>query len=208
MLIKITLAFSMSLILTSCTSPAIKYDNKNTLSITLNEKIITKGTGSIAYENRVNLSNINIYQKVFVLDSGMIVTYEDAYVSSGYKFSYGVNRTIGIVFPNYSYKLVSMQGNLHFYELSTDTTKIYLIVQNMNAKGLRLVYGMDKNIFKKIQRAVKADKSIKASPRLNTSELKTISDTVARGYIKSDWNMKNIILDTIISKINSGKAIK
>jgi hypothetical protein len=206
MFTKTVLASILCITLTSCTSPKIKYDQQNTLGIVLNEKTIVQASGNLVHKNRVNLSNINIYQKVFVLDSGTAVTYEDVRVSSGYKLTYGINQIIGFVFTDYNYEFVQMQGNLHYYKLHKNNEVLYVILENINKKGLHIIYGISESTFNKLQKAITANESI--NEYTDTPKQKALKANDYSNYIKSNWNTKNIIFDNIVSRVGFKKAMK
>ena len=180
----------------ACTTPHIQ-NNNNILEITMKDKSIVKGSGKILYENRVNLLNINVLQKVYRMDNGSILTYEDAPVSTAYVYSYGMKRTVGIVFPQYSNNLIDIQGNIFFFKLTNEKSTLYMILENINKKRIKFVYGLDQNLFQSIYSSLatgsKVLKNNKSDDSENIQEDKTI-------YIKSRWNNKNIILDGIITK--------
>lgn len=202
---KIVFTTFIAIFFISCSTSNIQYNNKNTLQIITDSKTITKFTAQEVYQNRVNLSNINIYQYALILDSGTLLIYEDIKLTSGYKFTYGINRTIGIAFPNYTYDLLGSKGNMQFYKLSNTKETLYMIVQNLNKRALKVLYGFDKQMFDKIKIAFK-----KRDTFIDTQSVSVISslDTNSSHYIKSSWNVKNIILDNIISKVGSRNAIR
>jgi len=196
------LAF-MLLFFTSCSNPHLSYKNDK-LAINTKDQVIIEGNNISVYKNKINLSNINIYQYVLQLNNGAIVTYERISVSSGYVFSYGVNRVIGNVFNKYDYESVGVQGNIHFFKLVNKKETLYLVVENMNKKGLKMIYGINENIFNEILDALKNEKSIRIENYTNRKN--SIEDYTQ--YIKSNWNMKNLIIDNIITKIGGKKSIK
>lgn len=199
-MMKIILATLLAISFISCSTSNIQYDDKNSLTITTDSQIIVKSRVKKVYENRVNLSNINIYQDVLILDNSTILIYENIRISSGYKFSYGINRIIGIVFSDYTYDLLSSKGNLQFYKLSNNKETLYLIAQNLNKKGLKILYSLDKSMFKKVQQTL-----VNSTTLIETqSKAKSFSsDSNASQCIKSNWSIKNIILDNIIQKVGS-----
>jgi len=171
----------------------------------MQDTIIIKETSVPVYNNQINLSNINIYQNVVQSNNGSIITYESISVSSGYVFSYGVKRIVGNIFNKYNYESVAMQGNIHFFKLANKKETLYLVVENMNKRGLKMIYGMNENIFNKIIDAVKNAKTIKIENHTNTKKDVTVDYAL---YIKSNWNIKNLIIDNIITKMGGKMSIK
>ena len=180
----------------ACTTPHI-HNNKNILEITMKDKSVVKGIGELIYQNRVNLVNIDIEQKVYLMNNGSILTYEDAPVSTGYVYSYGMKRTVGIIFPQYNYDLIDTKGNIFFFKLSNQNETEYMILENMNKKRIKFVYGLSEKIFQSIFDTLVNRK--KMPDNITSKNQKVIKDKTL--YIKSKWNSKNIILDTIIKKV-------
>jgi len=192
---KTILITSLAILFSACTTPHIQ-NNDNILEITMKDKSLIKGTGKLIYENRVNLVDIDIQQKVYLMENGSVLTYEDAPVSTGYVYSYGMKRTVGIIFPQYNYDLIDTKGNLFFFKLTNKTDTQYMILENMNKKRIKFVYGLSQKLFESIyDNLVKEQKMTESieSHQKSILEDKTL-------YIKSKWNVKNIILDTIITK--------
>ena len=78
---------TLLLFLNACTSPSLEHQD-NQLEILMHNKSIVKGVGKQIYEKRVILSNINIYQKVYLMSNNRVLTYED--VKIGTKSIYNV----------------------------------------------------------------------------------------------------------------------
>jgi len=200
---KTILISSLCILLSACATPHIEHTN-NTLLISMHNKSLIKEKGKLLYKNRVNLINLHIDQKVYLMDSGSIITYEDAAVTSGYQYNHGMKRTVGIIFPRYRYNLFKTKGNLFFFKLTNQQDTQYMILENMNKKRVKLVYGLDKYTFNNIFHALsKNDKIPKA---IEHTKQKLVNDKST--YIKSNWSSKNIILDTLIRKSISKKRVK
>ena len=196
------------ILLNGCTTAHIINNQHNdTLELATKEKSIIKASGKLLFENRVNLSNINIYQRIYKMDTGAIITYEDVRVASGYIFNKGMNPIVQNVFkPNYTYDFVYSKGNIFFYILSTkdkSMQKEYLIVENLNKRALKFVYGLNKEGFYKLIDALKNDSEL----QIPVQTQKMVSVENISSYIKSNWNYKNIVLDNLVSKVGSGPRI-
>jgi len=184
------------LLLSACSMPHIEQDNHK-LSIIMHDKSIIHGVGKLIYENRVNLNNLNIEQQVYLMNNNSVLTYEDARVATSYVYSYGMNKTIGLIFPQYQYDIVETKGNMYFFKLSNKNDVLYMILENINKKRIKMVYGLNQKTFQTIYQMLVNDKKIlDTSSKDNQSILEDKSI-----YVKSRWNSKNIILDTIISKV-------
>jgi len=182
----------------ACATPHIQ-NNNNILKITMKDKSIVKGTGELIYENRVNLVNIDIEQKVYIMDDGSVLTYEDAPVSTGYVYSYGMKRIVGIIFPQYNYDLIDTKGNIFFFKLYSKTDIQYMILENMNKKRIKFVYGISQNVFQSIFNSLINEQKMPKNTQIIN---RTIKDDKTL-YIKSKWSSKNIIVDTIITRTGS-----
>ena len=194
-----TIITSLAILLGACASPKIHKVDDYTLQIEFDDNKAITGYGKIIYKSRVNLTNINIYQNVYKLDSGLILTYEDASISTGYQFNYGVNKMVGIIFNDYNAKIISNKGNFYFIELQNYNETLYLILDNMNKKRYKLVYGFDKDTFYNIYDQVIND--VQALVNSDTTNKKSIKTKEPQLYINSSWNQRNIILDVILTKI-------
>jgi len=200
---KTILISSLCILLSACSTPHIEHKN-NTLLISVHNKSLIEGQGKLLYENRVNLSNLYIDQKVYLMCNGSVVTYEDASASLGYQYNYGMKRTVGIIFPHYRYDLLDTKGNIFFFKLVNKQETQYMILENMNKKRIKMVYGLDKYTFDTIFNAFVRDAKI--ANEVEKTKQKLADDKSS--YIKSSWSNKNIILDTIISKSKSIKRVK
>ncbi len=189
---------SLIALLSSCASPHINV-NDYTLSITLENNRTINAYGNKSFERKINLSNINIYQYVYTMDSGPVLTYEDAIVATQYRLNYGIPQIIDIVFTDYNVKSISHKGNIHFFKLTNYHETLYLIVDNMNKKRVKLVYGFDKKTFESLYNAiVNNDRNIVLE---NFTKKKRTLAFDPETYINSSWNQKNIILDGILTKV-------
>jgi len=197
---KIIITTLFIVLLSACATPHIQ-NNNNILEITMNDKSLIKEKGHLLYKNRVNLGDINVEQKVYLMKNATVLTYEDASVSSGYVYNYGMNRTIGILFPDYNYNLVDTKGNIHFFILSDKETKIYMILENMNKKRIKMIYGLSQKVFEELFDTLVSEKEVDIDSNFShTTYQITINEDKSK-YIKSRWNSKNIILDAIITKM-------
>lgn len=196
---------ALVILLSGCASPHLHNTNTNDLQISFKDQIIIQGKGDIIYENKINLINLQIEQKVFLMKDSSVLSYEDASLASSYEFSYGINRTVGILFPQYKYTAIDFKGNLHFYKLESKEDVEYLILENMNKKRIKMVYGLNKTLFDAIYKKLILEKNIELSETSISRE--SISEDKA-SYVKSKWSHKSIILDSIIRKVGNSRIGK
>jgi hypothetical protein len=198
----------LAILLSGCsTANIVNNEQNNSLEIKTQDMSIIKSSGSLVYESRVNLSNINIYQRVYKIQNGALITYEDINVASGYIFNKGINPIVQDVFkPLYTYEFIYSKGNLFFYTLTPkdkSKNKEYLIVENLNKRALKFVYGLDKSGFEKIIDALKNDLTL----QIPKQSKKNAPAQDLKSYIKSNWNYKNIVLDNLVSKVGNGPRV-
>lgn len=199
-IIKKLLITSLVVTLSGCiTSSSIAQIDNHALQIQFDTNKTITGHGEIIYKNRVNLTNIYIDQYVYKLDSELILSYEDAVVGTTYQFNYGVNRMLSIIFSEYNTSVIDNKVNLYFIELKNETEVIYLILNNINKKRYKFIYGFNKDTFNGIYNSIMNDKEVLVHSAVRHDKDKIISNP--QKYIHSNWNPKNIVLDTILQKV-------
>ncbi|MDQ7068807.1 MAG: hypothetical protein Q9M40_13035 [Sulfurimonas sp.] len=203
-----SIIFSLSILFSACSTPHIEHTQDNTLQITMNDKLIIKGEGTPLYKNSINLLHLNIQQKVFLMNNDTVLVYEDAIAGSSYQFRYGIKRIINIIFPQYSNELVDSKDNMHFFILNTKADTEYLILENMNKKRLKIIYGLDKKVFDFLLNRLDKDETLDIDRYLPilSSKPEQLHKKDKQLYIKSDWNMKSPILNNMVRKVGIRKA--
>ena len=183
----------------ACSMHRIEYNDKDKLSISLENKTVAKGYGDVIYKNQINLSHIVIKQKAFSMKNGIVLTYEEVQTAPQYKFNFGMNKTVGLIFTDYVYDFLDSKGNIHFFILTNKKTKdkVYLLLENINKKSLKLVYGFKKETFYKLKELLVENKAFTKDDKVYTTILKANKSD----YITSNWNANTIILDNIVSKM-------
>jgi len=202
---KSSILLALTLLLGACsTAHLIQTDKTNELKITMKDKVIAEGKGDPFYKHTVNLTNLNIEQTVYKMKDGSILTYEDARAATSNQFTHSMARSVTIIFPTYNATLISIKDNLHFFKLiAKDKSETeYLILENMNKKRVKMVYGLDKNLFYSIYGIL-----IESKESIISNSNKSVNESLdnPESYIKSRWNHKNIILDLIVSKVGTSK---
>jgi len=203
------LLISALVVFTACSTPHIIHnENAYSLELSLNNSIIaTTADAKLLYKSRVNLSNINIYQFVYKIQSGLVLTYEDVQVGSGYLFTKGVKVIIHNIFTDHNYDLVYIKGNTYFFKLISKKNQkvIYLLIEKKSNRSFQIVYGFTADIFKELIEASKNNRTIN-NTILSKKPTKLLQDTSL--YIRSQWNYKNIILDNLISKAGNSRRVR
>jgi len=195
------LVTSLIILVSACSTPHIQNSN-NTLKITIKDKTLIHGEGKLLYKKKINLLHINIQQKVYLMKDGSVLTYEDASLSTTYMYRYGMKRTIGIIFPQYNYDLIDTKGNIFFFKLSNKSDNEYVILENINNKRVKFIYGFNQNLFQSIFESLMHEKNTTQTKREETNSQEIQEDKSF--YIKSSWSHQNIILDTLMTKSMKG----
>ncbi len=183
--------------LSSCTSPNVNVNNY-TLSIAFENKRTINAYGSKSFQRQIDLSNIKIYQYVYTMDNGLIITYEDAIVAAKYKLNYGMSKIIDIIFTDYNVKKINYNGNTYFFKLTNYHETLYLIVSNIKYKRLKLIYGFNRKTFESLYNAIINGNDNIILKKLTKNKRVLVANPVS--YINSSWNQKNITLDRILTK--------
>jgi len=199
---KKSIILSLAILFSACATPHIEHTQDNILQITMNDKLIIKGEGNPLYNKSVQLLNLNVQQTVFHMDNKQVLVYEDATAEVGYRFKYGMNKTLGIVFSNYNYELIDIKGNIHFFVLRTSKDTEYLILENMNKKRIKFIYGLNKNIFNGLLKVLSDKETTPLCNIISSGSNEILKDKNA--YIKSSWNMKSSVLNNFVMKVGSG----
>lgn len=199
---KKSIILTLAILFSACATPHIEHAQDNLLRITMKNKVLIQGKGEGLLHKRVKLLNLHIEQTVFQMDDKSILTYEDATASAGYKFKYGMQKTVGIIFSNYNYELVDIKGNIHFFKLASKDKVKYLILENMNKKRVKLIYGLNKNIFDGLLEVLSDEKTTSLHNVISSGPNEILKDKNV--YIKSSWNMKSSLLNNLVMKVGSG----
>ena len=195
---------TLLLLFSACSSPQMHYDDKQqTFNMIIGDELIAKSRAKKLYEERVRLSHINIYQSVYILEDGNIITYEEAYTEPYYIFARSIDMLIYTIFDDYQSKLIERIGNIYFYTLKKKDKILYLLVQNRNKKKLDLLYGTDKDGFEALLQSVK-NENIKNSFS-HVLQNKPSSTVNAADYIQSSWSYKNSIFSELVKR-EGGRA--
>jgi len=198
-------AIVLLLLFSACNNPQIHYDDKRKIfQITRDNDLIAKSRAKKLYEKRLRLAHINIYQTVYVLENGNIVTYEEVYTEPYYIFARSIDMLVYTIFDDYQSKLLERIGNIYFYTLKKKDKTLYLLVQNRNKKKLDLLYGTDKDGFENLLHSIKKEDTgvINSSKKKVQYKLPKLN---AADYIQSTWSYKNSIFSELVKR-EGGRA--
>ncbi|MDF1883774.1 hypothetical protein JHD49_07490 [Sulfurimonas sp. SAG-AH-194-C21] len=200
---KKSIILSLVLLFSACATPHIEHTQDNLLQITMNDKVIIKGEGDPLYKNTIKLLNLTIQQRVFLMDDNSVLTFEDASAAVGYRYKYGIQKTVRIIFPEYNYELIDVKGNIHFFTLTTKTSTEYLILENINKKRIKMIYGLDRKLFDRLLSLLEEENSSSLSNYISTQAAKVLKDESL--YVKSTWDMKSSILNNLVTQVGRRK---
>ena len=200
---KKSIILSLAMLFSACATPYIEHTQDNLLQITMNDKLIIKGEGNPLFKNTIKLLNLTIQQRVFLMDDDTVLTYEDATASVGYRYNYGIQKTVSIIFPQYNYELIGIKGNIHFFTLKTNTNTEYLILENMNKKRIKMIYGLDKKLFEKLLSARSKEESPSLEKYISVQSTEAHKDISL--HIKSTWDIKSSILNKLVAQVGRKK---
>ena len=189
-------------VFSSCSTYHIQSNNIDTLEITMQKKSIVKSYGKVVYSDTIKISHIIIYQKIFQMNNGAILTYENALTDTRYKFNNGFKRTLRIIFENYNLTVEAYKDNIYFVKLFNKEKTFYLIAENLNNKRLKLVYGFTRDCFEKIRKKIINEISIEKKRDIYFQDIKKdFQDNII-----SSWSEKNIIIDSLIQRTGRSRA--
>lgn len=162
--------FTLLLLLTACSTPAIlNYDNAN-LNLQVEEKRIQVASTQIK-SNKENFSILFLAQKLLRLDDGSLVMFEEAETDMQYMFDPPTTRTISVVFDAINVVKVYEKDFIYAYQLVLkDHRVLNIIVSQGYDQELQMVYGMSSKQFVKTLNRLNAN--INALPYKNAIELK------------------------------------
>ncbi len=200
---KKSIILSLAMLFSACATPYIEHTQDNLLQITMNDKLIIKGEGNPLFKNTIKLLNLTIQQRVFLMDDDTVLTHEDATASMGYRYNYGIQKTVSIIFPQYNYELIDIKGNIHFFTLKTNTNTEYLILENMNKKRIKMIYGLDKKLFEKLLSARSKEESPSLEKYISVQSTEAHKDISL--HIKSTWDIKSSILNKLVAQVGRRK---
>ncbi len=72
----------------------------------------------------------------------------------------------------------------------------------MNKKRVKLIYGLNKNIFDGLLKVLSDNKTTSLHNIVSSRSNEIFKDKNA--YIKSSWNMKSSVLNNLVMKVGSG----
>jgi len=202
MLKQSSLSLALFLTFLGCSTTHVVVQKDQNIKIVLDTTTIVQAPGKLLKENSIDLTHIKVYQSLYKL-KGHIITYEEAVAQNGYKFQYSIPKTVGLVFSNYRYKKIKSIGSFTFFELHNKNSDevVYLLVENINKKRLKFLYGMTQDNFYTLLQHIQNKKIIV----LDTHNNESYNTQEKNTSIKSSWNFKNIILDTLVEKESRGR---
>jgi uncharacterized protein YcfL len=187
--------FILFYFLTGCSSPTLSVQDNQKIAIEIDQKQISVDAKELKSENLM-MSRLKIKRTLYALDNKrQYIVYEEIQVTTPYQFQYDMPRTISILFETNNYSMVDRVGNLSFFVIKMKNEKdLLLIAQNLNKKGIRLIYGLNKEQFRQAMKHVGVKKDIAlGQPLLLQSNEKAF---LVR------WSPKMVITDGLLKRIS------
>lgn len=193
--------FILLYLLSGCSTPALFVQNEQKIGIIADQKHISVDAKSIISEN-ITMDRLRIHRTLYEVDNvAQRIVYEDVKAQSPYQFQYDIPKTIGILFETNNYTMIDRIGNLSFFIIKIKNKKeLLLIAQNLNKKGLRIVYGLN---TKQLQSAFEHVKSKKSATINNPVFM--LPDDKSAFLIR--WNAKMTLIDGLL-RHQSMKAMR
>jgi len=193
--------FTLSLLFlfSSCTNSVMTMEKKNRLLISNDETFIRVNTPYVE-SKRINLGPVYIDQHIIAADDSRCIVYEDIRTAQGYRFNYGYNRSIDLIFNAARIDERKRYGNLTLYRLTLrdqNSSTLNLLALTASKKFLKLLYGFDDRELEALQESL--DQNI-------SSVEYDLSATVQKRdhCIKSNWQPKILIMDNLVGKEGGG----
>ena len=202
----LTSLFFILIITSGCSSPHIVHNDDNKeLSLVMDGKSVAQGEGDLLYSNLINLIHIKVYQNVYKMSFGRILSVEEAYADTGYVFDNSIEMLVHYIFDAYYTKQVDRIGNIFCYQLEAkkDGKKLYLFVENQNKKLLKFVYGFDKQEFDSLIVLMKTgNKDIVHNLKQSSIHKEP------KFYLKSTWSHKQIVFSELVKRVGRGPKLQ
>ncbi|MGB5965447.1 MAG: hypothetical protein WBG65_07915 [Sulfurimonadaceae bacterium] len=180
-------------VLSGCQVSSLTMPNQKQIVLNYNESKINLD-GKVVKNNRVNLSPAMIYQSVFQMDEGGYVVYENVDLDLDYRYSYGTERTIDIIFDAKRVRTHFRFNNLHFYQAELKNSQILnVLVQQSDDQTLTFVYGFSSKAFQSMIDTLKADDDTELKPL--KADAMTFSDPDSA--IVSQWIVEMLVIEVI-----------
>lgn len=183
----------MVLLFAGCSSPSLFEKNGDLIGLQLKGETVSVEAEKIK-EDRISLNNLSIKRTLYSLENGSHVVFELAVTQPPYQFSYDVKQSLRYIFDANKVVQIDRVGNLGFYaiELGADR-QVLAIAQNMNKKGIKMVYGLSKHQLKSALKKTEGESSV---------DIDALRGVQALGADESafltKWLPKLIILDGLI----------
>lgn len=188
-------------LLAGCSSPSLVEKDGSLLGIAVDGGTVTVNAKKIK-EDRIGLDNLSVKRSLFMLDNGGYIVYELAMTQPPYAYSYDVKQSLRLIFKADKVTQLERTGNLGFYEMAFSDGKVLLaIAENMNKKGIKMVYGLTKSQMSAAIKKVGGTSSVDIASIAGVSMLPGTEEAFL-----SRWVPNLIILDGLIYRMG-GKPV-
>lgn len=193
----------MTVLFVGCSSPSLVENDGDLLGIQFDGGTVSVEAAKIK-EDRISLDNLSIRRTVYVLANGSHVVFELAVTQPPYQFSYDVKQSLRYIFDAQKVVQINRVGNLGFYMIALDADKrVLAIAENINKRGIKMVYGLSKEQIKHALVKVGGNASIDIEALRGVRSLE--GDNSA---FLTKWLPKLIILDGLLYRPGGKRVVR
>jgi len=175
--------------LAGCSSASLYATQNGTIAIEIDGKKIASAVEKKCEDNIV-LDGLLVERVEYVTGNGDPIVYEYARTQAPYKFHYEVWQSLRIIFDAQSVTRLARTGNLGFYTVRLQEGSIvFVIAQNMNKRGIKMVYGLSREQMTAI--------ASEAGESFSIAEVSRPLSREGKAFL-SRWNPKMTILDALL----------
>jgi len=191
--LKLLLATILLLVMSSCATSNLDYNNPK-LTLQADNKFV-QINGTLLKVRKDSFGSLYLTQKVLRTEKGNVLVYEDAETDILYEFEPNITRIIKVVFDSKSTVITYSKDHLYAYQLILQNGKILnVIAQQDDSQRLRMVYGMSSTQLDKILNRLEEDVK-KAYYR------KVITTKEVDRAILSKWNVQKVHFYPLVSPL-------
>lgn len=192
----------LPLLFLACASPQIT-TAPSKLGIVIDDKQLDV-SATLQDEETLVFDKARIKRSRYRLDTDQVVVLEEVRTASLYQFQYDARRSLDIIFGAKAVKQLDRVGNMDFYAITSrdEAGVLYAVAQNLNKKGIRILYGLDPEQMRDAMRHVGSEAYTSAD---EWGEAVTLPET--KTAYKSHWSPKSFIIDGLLIRVG-GRLIK
>ena len=183
------------LLLGGCSSPQLQVGRTGDIALTERAATLFSVRAERKLSDRVNLEGLAVERTLYASGANALVL-ERVTLLPPYRFAYSLERSLKIVFDAWRVERLERVGNLGFYtvQLRKEGGKLLCVAENMNKRGIRMLYGLTREQTRQMVSAVGGDAAVLDSVG------KAITLRLDKGVFLTKWNPKMILLDGLLKR--------